>query len=87
MTHAPPGYACPFCLLAAGTFNEHVWSRPEDILYRDDHVLALIAAKQWPGTPGHALIVPTAHFENLYTLPDALGARASTPSRAGWPSP
>lgn len=61
--------------------NEHVWSRESDVVYRDAQVIALIAAKQWPGTPGHVLIVPTAHHENLYTLPDDLGARIHALSR------
>lgn len=81
ITHAPPGYVCPFCLLAAGVENEHVWSRESDVVYRDEQVLALIAAKQWPGTPGHVLIVPVAHHENLYALPDDLGARIHVLSR------
>lgn len=81
MTHAPPGYVCPFCLLAAGVVNEHVYSRESDVVYRDGEVLALIAAKQWPGTLGHVLIVPVAHVENLYALPDALGARIHALSR------
>ncbi|GMA17344.1 HIT family protein [Deinococcus metallilatus] len=81
VTHAPPGYPCPFCLLAAGIVNEHVWSRESDIVYRDEWVMAFIAAKQWAGTLGHVLIVPVAHFENLYTLPDELGARIHALSR------
>lgn len=81
ITHAPPGYVCPFCLLAAGVVNEHVWSRESDVIYRDEFALALIAAKQWPGTPGHVLIIPTAHYEHLYVLPYAVGARVHALSR------
>ena len=81
VSHAPENYPCPFCLLAAGTLNEHVWSRESDIIYRDEHVMALIAAGQWPNNQGHVLVVPTEHFENLYDLPDDLGARIHALSR------
>lgn len=81
VTHAPTEYVCPFCLLAAGVVNEHVWSRQSDIVYRDEGVMAFIAVGQWPGTPGHVLIVPVAHFENLYTLPAEVGARIHALSR------
>lgn len=70
----PPDYRCPFCLLASGIENEYVWSRTSDIIYRDAGVMAFIAAGQWPTTPGHVLVVPVKHFENLYDLPDELGA-------------
>jgi histidine triad (HIT) family protein len=72
--HAPPDYRCPFCLLVAGVENEHVRSVQTDIVYRGSTVLAFIAAKQWPNNRGHVLVIPAAHFENLYDLPDALGA-------------
>ena len=61
--------------------NEHVWSRESDVVYRDQTVLAFIAAAGWPNNPGHVLVVPVAHFENLYTLPDTLGARLQLLSR------
>lgn len=81
ISHAPPRYACPFCRLAAGIEDEHVWSRASDVVYRDGHVLAFVAAAQWPNNPGHVLIVPVAHHENLYDLPDDLGARVHAVSR------
>lgn len=83
-SHAPPGYACPFCLLAAGVVSEHVWSHPADIVYQDAEVLAFVAAGQFsaaPAYPGHVLIVPVQHIENLYDLPDLLAARIHALSR------
>lgn len=58
-----------------------MWSTPDDIVWRDPQALVLIAAKQWPGTPGHALIVPVVHHEHLYALPDALGAHIHSLAR------
>ena len=37
--------------------------------------MAFICAGQWPNNPGHALIVPIEHAENLYALSDPLNAR------------
>ena len=80
-SHAPDGYICPFCLFAADVFNEQVWCRPDDLIYRDSAVMAFVAAKQWPGTPGHVLVVPVAHYEHLYVLPDEVGNRIHSLAR------
>jgi histidine triad (HIT) family protein len=72
-SHAPVGYVCPFCLLVAGVENERVLSRQSDLVYKDAVVTAFIGAKQWPFTPGHVLIIPNTHFENLYAVPDEVG--------------
>lgn len=67
--NAPAGYVCPFCLLAAGVVNENVSSRQSDIVYRDSEVMAFVCTQQWPNNKGHILIVPVAHYENIYDLP------------------
>jgi histidine triad (HIT) family protein len=71
--HAPEGYACPFCLLVAGVEDGRVISRQADIVYRDEAVIAFVSSHQYPNNPGHVLVTPNAHFENLYDLPDELG--------------
>ncbi len=71
--HAPPGYDCPFCKLARGEAT--AVSTPDDIVYRDDEVFAFINAGWWPFNPGHVLVVPTRHYENIYDLPPEVGAR------------
>ncbi len=69
--HAPEGYICPFCLVVAGVENEHVLTRQADIVYRDERVTAFISAGFWTNNKGHVLIIPNAHYENLYDLPSA----------------
>jgi len=81
-SHAPKDYACPFCLLVQGIVNEHVLSRDTDIVYRDEQVTALISSHQWPNNHGHTIVIPNAHYENLYDLPVPLGARIHEVSRA-----
>jgi histidine triad (HIT) family protein len=73
--HAPDDYICPFCILARGVENEHVYSSQRDVVYQDDDVTALIASHQWPNNRGHVIIIPNEHFENIYDLPAKLGAR------------
>lgn len=68
--HAPPDYACPFCLLARGDFaHPALLSTPHDVLFENDHVIAVVATHQWAGSPGNVLIIPRAHHENFYSLP------------------
>ncbi len=80
--HAPEGYACPFCLLVQGVENEHVLSRQSDIVYRDSEVTALISCHQWTNNPGHAVVIPNIHYENIYDLPVRLGGRIHELARA-----
>ena len=57
---------CIFCNIANGEI-------PSATLYEDEEfrvILDLAANK------GHALILPKAHYENLYELPDELAAHA-----------
>lgn len=67
--HAPPDYVCPFCLVVAGVENEHVYTTQQDIVVRDDLVTAFVAAAWWPNNAGHVIIVPNAHYENIFDLP------------------
>jgi histidine triad (HIT) family protein len=38
-------------------------------VYQDDLVTAFIAPRWWPNNEGYVLIIPNAHFENIYELP------------------
>jgi histidine triad (HIT) family protein len=68
--HAPADYICPFCPLAKGIDdNSGVYSHMEDIFYQNEMVTAFINARWWQFNPGSALIIPNAHFENIYDLP------------------
>jgi len=54
-----------------GEFDEH--NASTDLVARTDHAIARISPKWWPGNPGHVLVSPIEHFENLYTLPTSVG--------------
>ena len=35
---------------------------------------AFVASHWWPGNPGHVLVIPNSHFENLDEFPPGIGA-------------
>ena len=51
---------CPFCEIVAGRL-------PASIVYQDDTVMAFM--DQTPMTPGHLLVIPKAHYRNIFDTP------------------
>ena len=80
--HAPANYICPLCAIARGEAPEGEMFAGSDILYRDEMVIALMGAFQWPKNPGNVVVIPTAHFENIYDLPLEQACRIHDLSRA-----
>jgi histidine triad (HIT) family protein len=62
--HAPPGYECFVCQVVAGEPGETV------VLTENERALAIVSQRVWARGPGHVLVVPKAHVENLYDLED-----------------
>ena len=58
---------CIFCKIANGEI-------PSATLYEDEEFRVILDLG--PATKGHALILPKAHYENLYELPETLAADA-----------
>jgi histidine triad (HIT) family protein len=73
--YAPVDYRCPFCALAAGISDEQLHSRQQDIVLQNESVLAFIASHWHQNNPGHVLVIPRAHYENIYDLPNEIGAK------------
>ena len=67
-SHEPDNYICPFCNFFAG--NETDYNKKQDIVYQDESVTAFIAPTGWANNLGHVLVVPTRHYENIYSIPD-----------------
>src|SRR5262245_61132524 len=63
--HAPPGYRCSVCAVVAGAASD------DALVTENEHALALVSRRVWASGPGHVLVVPRAHYENLYDLEDA----------------
>lgn len=70
-THAPDDYDCPFCRVQDGVHNDR--NQPGDVVAVTDLAYARIAPKWWPANAGAALVVPRAHHENLYDIPQDVG--------------
>jgi histidine triad (HIT) family protein len=79
-SHEPADYACPFCALANGRDTE--WNVQADVVFRDKATTAFICPKWWEAVPGHVMVIPNDHYENVYAVPDAtLGAVYRTAKR------
>jgi histidine triad (HIT) family protein len=72
--HAPNNYHCPICLGVQGIENEHTLLLKQDLVYQDDLVSAFINSFWVKNNPGHVIIVPNEHIENIYEMTEALGA-------------
>lgn len=79
--HAPENYNCPICLGVDGVESDATMLKIEDLIYRDPMVSVFVNSKFVKNNPGHLIIVPNEHFENVYTLPDGLAARIMSVAR------
>ena len=70
-SHQPDEYRCPFCRVAAGEDLPDDYTKQADVVYRDGTATAFVSSAWWPGNPGHVLVVPNDHYENVYEIPDA----------------
>ena len=57
---------CPFCNLAKHEL-------PAIVVYEDDDLLAIMDL--YPATPGHVLVLPKQHIEDIYSLQEDLASR------------
>lgn len=71
--HQPSNYLCPFCDWLSG--NETEYKQNSDIVFQDEYVTVFISPKWWVNNPGHVIIIPNQHYENIYEIPDDLLAR------------
>lgn len=67
-THAPANYVCPFCTVIKGGDNPPPYTTQQDVIYRTPHTTAFINVRWWQNNPGHVLVVPNQHIENIYNL-------------------
>lgn len=70
--HAPEKYVCPLCQIARGETTEK-GSQEESVIFRDNLVTIFIAGKWWRSNPGHVIIIPNEHIENIYDMPSDMG--------------
>jgi len=68
--HAPKDYTCPICLAVQGIESEETMIKQDDTVYRDDLVMAAISSKFIKNNPGHVIVFPMKHYENIFDLPE-----------------
>lgn len=68
MYHEPSDYLCPFCSWLVG--HETNEKRNSDIVYQNETLTAFIAPKWWTNNPGHVIVIPNNHSENIYCIDD-----------------
>lgn len=73
--HAAADYICPICLGIQGVEDEHTLLKQSDRVYGDDLVTVFINSFFIGNNPGHVIVVPNEHFENIYDLPLEYGVR------------
>lgn len=71
-SHAPTGYICPICLGNRGVENEHTLIMRADRIYAQGEVIVYINSFFIKNNPGHVIVVPKHHFENVYSIPDSV---------------
>jgi histidine triad (HIT) family protein len=70
--HQPKNYICPLCQISKG--EETTMGLQEDeVIFRDEFLTAFVAGKWWKSNPGHVIIIPNSHIENIYDMPEELG--------------
>lgn len=66
--HAPKDYDCPLCRII--NRQENPVTSYRDIVFKNDMATAFIAGKWMVTNPGHVIVIPNKHFENLYDIDD-----------------
>ncbi len=70
MKHAPAGYACPFCRVAATLPTP----APESaVILVEPRVFGFVPLHHYGGIRGNCLIAPRLHYENALDIPEGLG--------------
>jgi histidine triad (HIT) family protein len=70
IAHEPKDYICPLCKLVNKEIDEI--NKLEYIIFENEYTLAYVAPKWWKNNPGHVLVIPKLHTENIYTISEAL---------------
>lgn len=64
---------CVFCKIVEGTL-------PSSKIYEDEHIIAFLDIT--PINPGHTLVIPKSHHENIFEIPDETLAHMSPKIKA-----
>lgn len=79
--HALSNYICPVCLGVRGEVSDKTLLLPQDVIYQDKICTAFINSFWIKNNPGHVIVVPNNHYENVYDLPDNVGVHIFSVAR------
>jgi histidine triad (HIT) family protein len=68
-SHVADDYDCPVCRGLRGGDASAELIQASDIVGRNEVVAAVVCSHFLPGSPGHVIVVPVRHYENLYAMP------------------
>ena len=68
-SHVADDYDCPVCLGLRGGDRSAELMHASDIVGQNELVAAAVCSHFLPGNPGHVIVVPVRHYENLYAMP------------------
>lgn len=71
-SHEPENYTCPLCQIAKGEVTNK-GNQEESVILRNEFLTVFIAGKWWRTNPGHVIIIPNKHIENIYDIPEEIG--------------
>lgn len=71
-SHEPDDYTCPLCQISRGEPTQKGPSE-QDIIFQTSVLTVFIAGKWWKSNPGHVIVIPNEHIENLYDMPEGVG--------------
>jgi len=67
--YAPKNYNCPICLGIKGIENSDSYLKKSDLVYRDKFISVFVNSFFIGNNPGHVIVVPNDHYENLFDMP------------------
>lgn len=70
--HQPEKYTCPLCQIFKGEITDH-GDQSQNIIFKDKFLTTFVAGKWWKSNPGHVIIIPNEHIENIYDMPEGMG--------------
>jgi histidine triad (HIT) family protein len=65
-SHEPDGYVCPFCAFLDG--SPGTVPTAADLVAETDRAVAFVSPRWWPRNPGHVLVIPRVHVEDLASV-------------------
>ena len=70
--HEPRNYVCSQCRVVRGEDTDK-GSQDGNIIFQDELITAYIGGKWWRANPGHLVVIPNQHIENIYDMPEEIG--------------